>query len=224
MINFDQDEEETRMISHYKIIQPLGEGHFGKVKLAQDIETNEYVAIKIFKKKSFADKPEQYRKLQREIALMSLLDHPHTLRLIETLESTQHLHLVIEYAANGELFDLLVQRGCLPEGEAMNYFREIIYTIDFLHKHGICHRDLKPENILLDDCNHIKIADFGFAKWLKDDIANTMCGTPYYVAPEVMKRAPYNGKAVDIWSLGVILYAMIAVCTFIFCPIFKFCY
>ena len=212
MISMDDSYE----IGHYKVIRTLGTGQSSKVKLALDIYTNEYVAIKIIKKEKFKDDPDKYRKLQREIALMSLLDHPHILRLIEVLESKRHLHLVIEYAANGELFDLLVQEHQLQLENAMNLFREIVYTIDFLHQHGICHRDLKPENILLDDCDHIKVADFGFARWMKDDIAETSCGSPYYAAPEILKGEPYEGKPTDIWSLGVILFAMLAVCYFCF--------
>ncbi|OHT17605.1 CAMK family protein kinase [Tritrichomonas foetus] len=198
-------------IGHYRVVRGLGSGQSSKVKLAEDLFSNDYVAIKIIKKDIFASDKEKFIKLQREIALMSLLDHPHILRLIEVLESNRHLHLVIEYASNGELFDLLVHEGQLSEEVALNYFRELVYAIDYLHQHGICHRDLKPENILLDDCNHIKLADFGFARWMKDDIAETSCGSPHYAAPEIIRGISYNGKAVDIWSLGVILFAMIAV-------------
>ncbi|KAH0794635.1 CAMK family protein kinase [Histomonas meleagridis] len=121
----------------------------------------------------------------------------------------------MEYAQNGELFNFLVRKKKLSVELAMDFFRQIVLAIEYLHWHGICHRDLKPENILLDSNNQIKVADFGFARWVKHNITETSCGSPHYAAPEVIKGTPYDGRKADIWSLGVILYALLAVCFFL---------
>ena len=206
----------TSRIGDYNLLQTLGTGTTGKVKLARHMKTNELVAIKIIKKSSFETKPNLQGKIHREIALMKLLDHPHILKLIDVLEGAHHLHLVLEYAEQGELFDFLVRSQSLKEDVAMDIFRQLIYGLDYLHSHSICHRDLKPENILLDNFGHIKIADFGFARWMKENIADTSCGSPHYAAPEVIRGHPYDGCAADIWSAGVILFALLAVCYFFF--------
>lgn len=199
-------------IGDYMVIRELGNGVTGKVKLAQDINTQEYVAIKIIKKSTFAKLPELQKKIHREVALMRVLDHPHILKLKEVCESPNHYYIILEYASNGELFDYLVIRKTLPPEQAMHFFRQIIYGLEFLHTHAICHRDLKPENILLDKNNDIKIGDFGFARWMKSNIAETSCGSPHYASPEIIRGIPYDGRAADIWSCGVILYALLAVC------------
>lgn len=196
----------------YVLLRPLGIGTTGKVKLAVHCETQEKYAIKIIKKASFEQKPNLQMKIQREIALMRLVDHPHLLKLHDVLESPRHLYIVLEYASKGELFDYLVEHKCLPEDAAMKFFRQIIYGLEYLHSLGICHRDLKPENILLDENLNIKIADFGFARFVKTNIADTSCGSPHYAAPEVVRGEPYDGRCADIWSCGVILYALLAVC------------
>ena len=197
-------------VGNYVLLQTIGSGGFSKVKLAEDKITKQRYAIKIIKKSKLEDKPELKAKIQREIALMKLFDHPHLIKLIEICESPKHIFIVLEYAENGELFDYLIARRSLPLEEAMRLFRQIIYGVDFLHNNSICHRDLKPENILLDEHNNVKIADFGFARWLKESTTQTACGSPHYAAPEVVKGIPYNGKKADIWSCGVILYALLA--------------
>ena len=147
---------------------------------------------------------------------MRLVDHPHILKLVDFLESPRHLYIVLDYASKGELFDYLVEHRTLPEDVAMRFFRQIIYGVEYLHSLGICHRDLKPENILLDEDLNIKIADFGFARFVKTNIAETSCGSPHYAAPEVIRGQPYDGRAADIWSCGVILYALLAVCIYFY--------
>ena len=107
-----------------------------------------------------------------------------------------------EYASRGELFEYLVQHQHLSDVEAMRFFRQIIYGLEYLHSLGICHRDLKPENILLDENLNIKIADFGFARFAKSNIADTSCGSPHYAAPEVIKGTRYDGRCADVWSSG----------------------
>ncbi|OHT00553.1 CAMK family protein kinase [Tritrichomonas foetus] len=203
-------------VGNYVLDRTLGSGATGKVKLAQRKDNGDQVAIKIIKKSQFDVKPDMQKKIRREIALMRLLDHPHLLKLIEVCESPRHLYMVLEYASNGELFDFLVLRKKLEPSIALEFFRQLIYGLDYLHQHGICHRDLKPENLLLDQYNRIKIADFGFARWMQTNIVETSCGSPHYASPEVIKGFPYDGRMADIWSCGVIFYALINVCIFFF--------
>jgi BR serine/threonine kinase len=126
----------------------------------------------------------------------------------EILESQRHLYLVLEHASHGELFEYLSARGQLPPSDAIRLFRQIIYGVDYLHAHSICHRDLKLENILLDEHDNVKIADFGFARWMQSNV-ETSCGSPHYAAPDVIAGKPYDGRKADIWSCGVILYTLL---------------
>jgi BR serine/threonine kinase len=199
-----------KRIGDYQVLELLGAGNSAKVKLARHINTGQLVAVKILKKANLTKKPILYGKLQREIALLSLFDHPHILRIYEVFESDSHLYIVTEYAENRELFDLLVARKRLPENEAIDFFREIIYALEYLHHHGICHRDLKPENLLLDGNLTLRIADFGFARWMRSDVTSTSCGSPHYTAPEVIRAQPYDGRIADVWSSGIILFTMLA--------------
>ena len=202
-------EQASQMIGPYVLVRNLGSGSTSKIKLAIHQETKMPVAIKIIKKESFQENPQLQPKIQREIALMRLFDHPHILKLLDILESPRHLYIGLEYASRGELFDYVVTNNHLDEKQAMNFFRQIVYGLEYLHSLGICHRDLKPENILLDEKLNIKIADFGFARFTKSNTAETSCGSPHYVAPEVIGGDVYDGKAADVWSCGVILYAML---------------
>ena len=204
--------DENVQFGPYILTKSLGQGTTGKVKLAIHTVTHQQVAIKIISKESFAQRPNLQSKIQREIALMRLVDHPHLLKLVDVLESPRHLYIVLEYAQSGELFDYLVKNSSLEPDVALRFFRQIIYGLEYLHSMGICHRDLKPENILLDEHLDVKIADFGFARFVKSHIAETSCGSPHYAAPEVIKGQPYDGRSADIWSCGVILYALLAVC------------
>jgi len=197
-------------IGDYKVIRTLGSGTTGKVKLAQNKVTGDFVAIKIIKRATFVHKPNLEIKIKREIGLMRLMDHHHILKLIDVLESPRHIHMVLEYAPKGELFEYLVSNRMLKEEIALDIFRQIIFALDYIHQHSICHRDLKPENILLDQNNRVKVADFGFARYMKENIADTSCGSPHYAAPEVIRGNPYDGCAADIWSAGVILFALLA--------------
>lgn len=119
-------------------------------------------------------------------------------------------YLILEHVSGGELFDYLVKKGRLTPKEARRFFRQIISALDFCHKHSICHRDLKPENLLLDDKNNIKIADFGMASLQVDGaMLETSCGSPHYACPEVIRGEKYDGRRADVWSTGVILYALL---------------
>jgi BR serine/threonine kinase len=199
-----------KCIGDWRLGRTLGSGTTSKVKLAERISAPECAAVKIIKKSQFDSRPDLQRKIHREVALMKLLDHPHLLKLLDCCESPRHIYMFLELAGRGELFDYLVARRKLPREEALSFFREIIYGLEYLHEHGICHRDLKPENILLDAMYHIKIADFGFARWMRSNVADTSCGSPHYAAPEVVRGLPYDGRKADVWSAGVILFALLA--------------
>ncbi|KAJ4443191.1 hypothetical protein ANN_04841 [Periplaneta americana] len=148
--------------------------------------------------------------VEREIAIMKLIDHPHVLGLSDVYENKKYLYLVLEHVSGGELFDYLVKKGRLTPKEARRFFRQIISALDFCHSHSICHRDLKPENLLLDEKNNIKIADFGMASLQPaGSMLETSCGSPHYACPEVIRGEKYDGRKADVWSCGVILYALL---------------
>jgi BR serine/threonine kinase len=200
----------THVVGDYVIGRTLCEDEMVKVKLGTSQTHGTPAAIKFIKKPIGTNISVDCRRMYREISLMHLFDHPHLLKIITQYESEHHFYLVFEYAENGELFDYLRTRGKLEPAEAFSLFREIIDGLEYLHSHGICHRDLKLENLLLDQFNHIKISDFGFSRWMKNNIANTPCGSPHYMAPEVLAKVPYDGWIADIWSCGVVLFALLA--------------
>ncbi|XP_054719841.1 serine/threonine kinase SAD-1-like [Uloborus diversus] len=141
---------------------------------------------------------------------MKLIEHPHVLALYDVYENKKYLYLILEHVSGGELFDYLVKKGRLTPKEARKFFRQIISALDFCHSHCICHRDLKPENLLLDDKNNIRIADFGMASLqMEGAMLETSCGSPHYACPEVIRGEKYDGRRADVWSCGVILYALL---------------
>ncbi|XP_042563299.1 serine/threonine-protein kinase BRSK2 [Clupea harengus] len=149
-------------------------------------------------------------KVEREIAILKLIEHPHVLKLHDVYENKKYLYLVLEHVSGGELFDYLVKKGRLTPKEARKFFRQIISALDFCHSHSICHRDLKPENLLLDEKNNIRIADFGMASLqVGDSLLETSCGSPHYACPEVIRGEKYDGRKADVWSCGVILFALL---------------
>uniref|UniRef100_W5KJY9 BR serine/threonine kinase 2 n=1 Tax=Astyanax mexicanus TaxID=7994 RepID=W5KJY9_ASTMX len=148
--------------------------------------------------------------VEREIAILKLIEHPHVLKLHDVYENKKYLYLVLEHVSGGELFDYLVKKGRLTPKEARKFFRQIISALDFCHSHSICHRDLKPENLLLDEKNNIRIADFGMASLqVGDNLLETSCGSPHYACPEVIRGEKYDGRKADVWSCGVILFALL---------------
>ena len=145
--------------------------------------------------------------------VMKLIDHPNIMRLYDVWETSTSLYLILEYVQGGELFDYLCDKGKRPTSEVLGYFQQIICAVDYCHRFNIAHRDLKLENILIDQDANIKVADFGMATWQdnsRDKLLRTFCGSPHYAAPEIITGKPYNGASADIWSCGVILYALLA--------------
>ncbi|XP_076907409.1 CBL-interacting serine/threonine-protein kinase 25-like [Bidens hawaiensis] len=196
----------------YEMGRMLGQGTFAKVYYAKDIVTSESVAVKVIKK-------DQVRKeglmdqITREISVMRLVRHPNVVELKEVMATKTKIFFVMEYVTGGELF-AKVLKGRLKEDVARKYFQQLISAVDFCHSRGVSHRDLKPENLLLDENENLKVSDFGLSslpEHLRNDgLLHTQCGTPAYVAPEVIRRKGYDGAKADIWSCGVILYVLLA--------------
>ncbi|KAF9133496.1 hypothetical protein BGX30_012268 [Mortierella sp. GBA39] len=197
-------------VGPYLLGKTLGKGSSGCVKLARHRRTNEQVAIKIISKASLANRAAVNRGIEREIAIMKLINHPHVIRLYDVYETEKELFLIMEYVSGGELFEYLVNKGRLDEPEALRFFQQIIVGLAFCHKRKVCHRDLKPENLLLDHHRNVKIADFGMASMQKSGrLLETSCGSPHYASPEVVTGMKYDGSSSDIWSCGIILYALL---------------
>jgi serine/threonine protein kinase len=168
------------------------------------------VAIKIVRKDFLDSKPSLRRKMRREISVLKLLSHPNVMGLIDVFEIETHLFLVMEFVDGLELFEFLVRRGALPPGEALAFFHQIICGLEYCHRRLIVHRDLKPENLLLDRQLRLKIADFGMTSLNPPgSLLETSCGSPHYCDPMVVSGERYDGLKADIWSCGVILYAMV---------------
>ncbi|KAM5556826.1 CBL-interacting protein kinase 10 [Rosa sericea] len=206
------DKKSKVLMQKFKVEKLLGQGNFAKVYSATNLETNQSVAIKVISK-DMVVKTGLIDQTKREITAMRLLKHPNIVQLYEVMASKAKIYLVMEYAKGGELFQK-IKKGRLKEEVAWNYFQQLITAVDFCHKRGVYHRDLKPENLLLDENGVLKVSDFGLSALAEskreDGLLHTNCGTPSYVAPEVIRCRAYDGAKADIWSCGVILFALMA--------------
>ena len=194
---------------YYEFGREIGRGGFSVVVEGAKKGTSERYAIKCIKKANV--ERDDIKLLRREIQIMKQVDHANILKLFDVFESEEEFFLVMELVDGKELFDKIVERGQYSEKDAANIVRQIISAVEYLHERGIAHRDLKPENLLssgADEKELIKIADFGFSKDFTDDKLQTSCGSPGYVAPEVLTSESYD-KSVDMWSLGVIIYILL---------------
>ena len=194
-------------LSNYKYIKTIGEGTFGKVKLAIHILTGEKVAIKILQKNLIKGQ-KQYERIQNEIKYLKLLNHPNIIKIYEVIENDSSFFIVMEYATGGELFNYIVLKEKLDEKETSFFFYQIIQGVRKIHEKKICHRDIKPENLLLAKNNIIKIIDFGLSSEY-EEVLSTPCGSPCYASPEMIKGQKYKGLSIDLWACGVILFAML---------------
>ena len=194
----------------YVLGPTLGEGAFAKVKVATQINTKEKTAIKILDKSRLLEDENDILRFKKEISILKKLRHKNIIQLYEVMESKKSLYIVMEYCEGGELFDYIVKKKQLPELEACQLFQQIINGVEYLHGQNIIHRDLKPENLLLDYQKNIKISDFGLSTFYdKNSFLQTPCGTPSYAPPEMLKGDEYIGTSSDVWSCGIILYAML---------------
>lgn len=199
----------------YILGSTLGEGEFGKVKLGwrKDGKQPSQVAIKLIKRESIPRGSERESKVHREINALKKLSHPNIVRLEEVLQNDKYVGIVLDYASGGELFDYIYHHKHLKDSMASKLFSQLVSGVDYMHSKHIVHRDLKLENLLLDKHKNIIISDFGFVNSFTpgNELMKTSCGSPCYAAPElVLKNEPYEARKVDVWSCGVILYAMLA--------------
>nr|TKS10481.1 hypothetical protein D5086_0000082790 [Populus alba] len=183
-----------RRVGKYEVGRTIGEGTFAKVKFARNSETGEPVALKILDKEKVL-KHKMAEQIKREIETMKLIKHPNVVRLYEVMGSKTKIFIVLEFVTGGELFDKIVNHGRMREDEARRYFQQLINVVDYCHSRGVFHRDLKPENLLLDAYGNLKVSDFGLSalsQQVRDDgLLHTTCGTPNYVAPEVLNDRGY---------------------------------
>lgn len=214
---------DPKCIGPWIIGECVGKGASGRVKIAKHKHTGQLAAVKILplaplmnSRASLATQQAKSEKqrlgIDREITMMKLMNHPNILRIYDVYEGSKELFLVLEYVEGGELFDFLVNRGRLPPAEALAYFKQLVYGLNYAHTFSIIHRDLKPENILIASLSPplIKIADWGMAAFAPPSLQlETSCGSPHYASPEIVNGERYQGNATDIWSCGVILYALL---------------
>ncbi|KAG0668986.1 hypothetical protein C6P45_004203 [Maudiozyma exigua] len=203
----------------YLIGATLGEGEFGKVKMGWtrpakgSHEVSRQVAIKLIRRTSIAQNSEREIKVYREINALKHLTHPNIIELEEVLQNSKYVGIVLEYASGGEFYKFIQKKRRLDEQRACKIFSELISGVSYMHSKGLVHRDLKLENLLLDTNENLLITDFGFVNEFHRDneLMKTSCGSPCYAAPElVVTTKPYMGRKADIWSCGIILFAMLA--------------
>ena len=205
--------DRTQTVGNYTLLETVGQGTFGEVMLAMERHTRESVAVKVLEKCKITDDDARQR-LMNEIAILHRVQHPNLLHLLEAVEEVDAIYLVTEYVGGGELFAYIVQRGKIEEAEASRLFAQMVAAVDTCHRQLVIHRDLKPENILLDAQGNIKVIDFGLGTMLSapDEVLHVACGSPHYAAPEMLLGGGYLGQRIDMWSLGVCLYAMVCGC------------
>ncbi|XP_027236831.1 serine/threonine-protein kinase grp [Penaeus vannamei] len=200
----------TEFVVGWNVVQTLGEGAFGEVKLLINKDTGEAVAMKMV---DLVKHPDAADAVRKEICLHRMLKHTNIIKFYGSRRENSMQYMFLEYAAGGELFDRIEPDTGMPPHQAQKYFRELINGVEYLHGRGVTHRDLKPENLLLDENDHLKITDFGMATLFrhngKERELDRRCGTKPYMAPEVLLK-PYNAEPADIWSCGVILVALLA--------------
>jgi 5'-AMP-activated protein kinase, catalytic alpha subunit len=203
------------VLGKYELGRVLGQGTFAKVYYARDVSPGGgggSVAIKVIDKVRLRRTEGMVEQLRREISIMRMVRHPNVVGIREVLASRSRVFVVMEYARGGELF-AKVARGRLKEDHARRYFQQLVAAVGFCHSRGVAHRDLKPENLLLDGDGRLKVTDFGLAALPEqrrlDGLLHTQCGTPAYVAPEVLRKRGYDGARADLWSCGVVLYVLL---------------
>jgi serine/threonine protein kinase len=200
---------EPSRIGPYILRGVIGEGAFSRVRLVVHEETRDYFACKIIPKSRIGKENVQYR-FEIEIRTNQTLHHPGIVQLFDLLTDINNFYVIMEFCPNGDLYQYIVTRGFVPEDEARVFTRQILEALQYVHSMSISHRDLKPENLLLDQNGVLKISDFGLASFLpKDGLVVTSCGSPCYASPECISGDPYDGKTTDVWSVGVIVYAMV---------------
>lgn len=212
----DIKKKSTVLENHgYFLGKVIGIGSYATVKLATSIRHGCDVAVKVVSK---VDAPADYLKkfLPREIEVVKGLRHPNLIRFLQAIETTHRVYIIMEYAAKGSLLDSIQREGFIDEPRAKKWFRQLVDAIDYCHERGVVHRDIKCENLLIDSEYNIKLSDFGFARGHmrcsksgnQNPLSDTFCGSYAYASPEILKGVPYTPHYSDVWSMGVVLYAM----------------
>lgn len=198
-----------RQIGPYIFRGTMGDGAFSVVKLVLDQNTHTFYACKIVPMKRI-NTEELRTRFETEIHVNQQLHHPGIVELYDLLKDENNYYVIMEFCPNGELFQYIIDRTRLSENEAKPFIRQILETLQYIHSMNISHRDLKPENLLISQTGMIKFSDFGLSSFIPSDgLLETPCGSPCYASPECISGRPYNGKTTDVWSCGVILYAMV---------------
>ena len=210
----DKDKEKSRKkkmkikVKDFEKLKTVGLGSYGRVRLCKQKKTGEIFVMKILKKNEII-KQKQVDHVYSEFNILSTLKHPFIVQLVGfNFEDPKYIYFVLEYIQGGELFTLLRTKGTFPVPQTKFYIAHIITIFEYLHSKNIVYRDLKPENILINKNGYLKLTDFGFAKILENEKTYTLCGTPEYLAPEIILNKGH-GKAVDWWTLGILLYEML---------------
>ncbi|NXO39659.1 HUNK kinase, partial [Locustella ochotensis] len=207
-----RDFQHTKRVGNYLIGRKLGEGSFAKVREGLHVLTGEKVAVKVIDKKRARKDTYVTKNLRREGQIQQMIRHPNIAQLLDILETENSYYLVMELCPGGNLMHKIYEKKRLEEHEARKYIRQLILAVEHLHRAGVVHRDLKIENLLLDEDNNIKLIDFGLSNCAGilgySDPFSTQCGSPAYAAPELLARKKYGPK-IDVWSIGVNMYAML---------------
>ncbi|XP_071801112.1 uncharacterized protein [Asterias amurensis] len=198
-----------KRVGGYVVGDTVGEGSFGKVRMGTHTDTEERVAMKIIDKRLVAKREYVRKNLRREAVVLQRLSHPNIIRLYEVLETSNNYYLVMEFAEGGPFMKYLCERKKLSERETRKFMRQLVSAVEFMHQADVVHRDIKVENFLLDEDMNLKVIDFGLSNIMgSDGLLKTQCGSPAYAAPEIFCNASY-GPAVDVWSIGVNMFAML---------------
>ncbi|XP_030578790.1 LOW QUALITY PROTEIN: hormonally up-regulated neu tumor-associated kinase homolog A-like, partial [Archocentrus centrarchus] len=202
----------TKRVGHYLIGRKLGEGSFAKVREGLHAPTGEKVAVKVIDKRKAKKDSYVTKNLRREGDIQQMIRHPNITQLLDILETENSYYLVMELCPGGNLMNRIYDKKHMDERETQKYIRQLVLAVEHLHRAGVVHRDLKIENLLLDEQDNIKLIDFGLSNCAGilgySDPFSTQCGSPAYAAPELLSRKKYGPK-VDVWSIGVNMYAML---------------
>eukprot|EP00992_Anisonema_acinus_P003800 TRINITY_DN14133_c0_g1_i1.p1 TRINITY_DN14133_c0_g1~~TRINITY_DN14133_c0_g1_i1.p1 ORF type:complete len:427 (-),score=110.05 TRINITY_DN14133_c0_g1_i1:88-1368(-) len=208
----DANDATENWIGEYTMSRTLGKGSTAVVRLAQKrASPTEQAAIKIIDLGAIAQNADAKKRVEREVTLLRRLQHPYLMQLYDTIDTKTHRYIILEYLPGGELFDYLMrQGGRLPMDETFKIWFQLVIAIAFLHNNRVVHRDIKMENLLLDKLGNVKLADFGMACPIPaSGFLDESVGSPHYACPEIIKGSKYNGTQADVWSLGVVLYALL---------------